>query len=55
MTYVDMDWVWLVRNAKVNDRQNRLGFTVSLASEVSKGRKLEENIQLQSGDIVVVP
>jgi len=42
MTYVDMDWVWLVRNAKVNDRQNRLGFTVSLASEVSKGRKESE-------------
>jgi transcriptional regulator with XRE-family HTH domain len=42
MTYVDMDWVWLVRNAKVNDRQNRLGFTVSLASEVSEGRKESE-------------
>lgn len=39
MSYVDMDWDWLVRNAKVHDRQNRLGFTVSLASEVSQGRK----------------
>jgi hypothetical protein len=25
MTYVDMDWDWLVRNTKVHDRQNRLG------------------------------
>ena len=42
MTYVDMDWTWLVRNAKVRDRQNRLGFAVSLASEVSEGRKENE-------------
>ena len=28
LTYVDMDWNWLVRNAKVHDRQNRLGFAV---------------------------
>ena len=42
MTYVDMDWDWLVRNAKVHDRQNRLGFAVSLASEVSVGRKESE-------------
>ena len=42
MTYVDMDWDWLVRNAKVHDRQNRLGFAVSLASEVSEGRKESE-------------
>src|SRR5260370_3437430 len=36
LTYVDMDWNWLVRNAKVHDRQNRLGFAVSLASEVAE-------------------
>lgn len=35
LTYVDMDWDWLVRSAKVRDRQNRLGFAVSLASEVA--------------------
>lgn len=35
LTYVDMNWDWLVRNAKVRDRQNRLGFAVSLASEVA--------------------
>jgi transcriptional regulator with XRE-family HTH domain len=38
LTYVDMDWDWLVRNAKLEDRQNRLGFAVSLASEVAEGR-----------------
>jgi hypothetical protein len=33
-----MDWDWLVRNAKVHDRQNRLGFAVALASEVAEGK-----------------
>ena len=39
LAYVDMDWDWLVRNAKLRDRQNRLGFALSLASEVSEGKK----------------
>ncbi|MBI3477331.1 MAG: helix-turn-helix transcriptional regulator [Acidobacteria bacterium] len=39
LTYVDMDWDWLVRNAKVRDRQNRLGFAVSLASEVAQNKR----------------
>lgn len=34
-TYADMDWAWLVRHAKVHDRQNRLGFTVTLAQELA--------------------
>jgi transcriptional regulator with XRE-family HTH domain len=38
LTYVDMDWGWLVRNAKLRDRQNRLGFAVSLASEVAQNK-----------------
>jgi transcriptional regulator with XRE-family HTH domain len=38
MTYVDMNWDWLVRNAKVRDRQNRLGFAVSLAGDVAEGK-----------------
>jgi transcriptional regulator with XRE-family HTH domain len=42
MTYVDMDWDWLVRNAKVHDRQNRLAFAVSLASELSERKKESE-------------
>jgi hypothetical protein len=31
-----MDQVWLVRQAKLNNLQNRLGFVVSLAKQVSK-------------------
>jgi transcriptional regulator with XRE-family HTH domain len=35
-TYVDMDWDWLVGHAKQHDRQNRLGFVVTLAREFAK-------------------
>ncbi len=35
-TYPGMDWEWLTRNAKLNDRQNRLGFVVDLAEEVRR-------------------
>jgi transcriptional regulator with XRE-family HTH domain len=49
MHYWDMDKDWLVRNAKVNDLQNRLGFVVTLARRVSersdnedRNRALEE-------------
>jgi len=35
-TYVDMDWDWLVRNAKLHDRQNRLGFVTALAGQLAK-------------------
>jgi len=53
LTYVDMDWDWLVRNAKLQDRQNRLGFAVSLANEVAEGkndseraRKLRQSLEV---------
>jgi transcriptional regulator with XRE-family HTH domain len=42
LTYVDMDWDWLVRNAKLHDRQNRLGFAASLASEVVEAKNDSE-------------
>lgn len=35
-TYADLDWGWLVQNTKLNDRQNRLGYVVSLAGEMAK-------------------
>ncbi len=35
-TYVDMDWDSLVGHAKQHDRQNRLGFVVTLAEEFAK-------------------
>jgi hypothetical protein len=44
LTYADMDWEWLVRNAKVRDRQNRLGFAVSLASEVAENKNDGERV-----------
>jgi transcriptional regulator with XRE-family HTH domain len=34
--YPEMDWEWLTRNAKLNDRQNRLGFVVDLAQDVAE-------------------
>ena len=48
LAYVDMDWDWLVRNAKLRDRQNRLGFALSLASEVSEGKEGERTRKLRS-------
>jgi len=41
LTYTDMDWEWLFRNARSCDLQNRLGFTLALASEVAEGNKDE--------------
>lgn len=35
LAYTDMDWDWVVRNAKLRDRQNRLGFVVTLASQLA--------------------
>jgi transcriptional regulator with XRE-family HTH domain len=35
-TYPEMDWAWLTSNAKLNDRQNRLGFVVALAEEFAE-------------------
>jgi len=34
--YPEMDWEWLTRNAKLNDRQNRTGFVVDLAEEYAE-------------------
>ncbi len=34
--YADMDWDWLVQNAKLNDLQNRLGFVATLAKQVAE-------------------
>jgi len=35
-TYTDMNWDWLVSNAKLYDLQNRLGFVVTLARELAE-------------------
>ena len=36
--YPDLDWAWLVREAKVDDLQNRLGFLVSVARQLAERR-----------------
>jgi len=33
LAYADMDWDWMVHHAKLLDRQNRLGFVATLASQ----------------------
>jgi hypothetical protein len=47
-TYADMDWDWLVKNAKLHDRQNRLGYVVTLASEL--GKKAADSSRLKKLD-----
>jgi transcriptional regulator with XRE-family HTH domain len=49
LKYPEMDWDWLVDGVKLRDRQNRLGFVVTLAgqlaarlSDVRRERKLSE-------------
>ncbi len=37
-TYPDLDWDWLVREAKLNDLQNRLGLVVTVARELAERR-----------------
>jgi hypothetical protein len=36
--YSDLDWGWLIREAKLRDVQNRLGFIVTLARQVAEKR-----------------
>jgi transcriptional regulator with XRE-family HTH domain len=38
LNYPDLDWPWLVREAKVDDLQNRLGFLVSVARQLAELR-----------------
>jgi hypothetical protein len=38
VNYPKLDWRWLLREAKVNDLQNRLGFVVNVAREVAEKR-----------------
>lgn len=38
LTYPDLDWVWLIRHAKLDDVQNRLGFLVGVAKSLVADR-----------------
>jgi transcriptional regulator with XRE-family HTH domain len=45
VTYPDLDWNWLLREAKVDDLQNRLGFLVSVAGQLAELRGEKETAQ----------
>jgi len=36
LQYPNMDWNWIITQAKVNNRQNRLGFVVALSVKIAK-------------------
>jgi len=38
LRYADLNWTWLVDNAKLANVQNRLGFLVSLTEELAEAR-----------------
>ena len=38
LTYANLDWDWLVRQGKLEDLQNRLGFLVTLARQLAEQR-----------------
>ncbi len=38
LTYANLDWDWLVRQAKLDDLQTRLGFLVTLARQLAEQR-----------------
>jgi transcriptional regulator with XRE-family HTH domain len=42
LQYPDLDWSWLVREAKLADVQNRLGFVVTLARQVAERQGRDE-------------
>jgi transcriptional regulator with XRE-family HTH domain len=50
-TFAELDWSWLISNAKLHDRQNRLGFTVSLARELAiRGNRTEPAATLAAAE-----
>jgi hypothetical protein len=42
VNHPNVDWQWLLREAKINDLQNRLGFVVTVAREVAERRGKSE-------------
>ncbi len=45
LAYAGMDWDWLVRTSKLHDRQNRLGFAVSVAREVAERKHADSRAE----------
>ncbi|HUS18263.1 MAG TPA: helix-turn-helix transcriptional regulator [Terriglobales bacterium] len=44
--YAAMDWEWVVRQAKLHDVQNRLGFIVELGRDLAERRSLPQAVAL---------
>lgn len=38
-TYPDLDWPWLIDQVRLNDAQNRLGFLVGVAKDVTESKQ----------------
>src|SRR3989442_470296 len=47
--YPDLDWDWLVREARLHDLQNRLGFVVGLARQVAERKGQQATAEALSG------
>lgn len=45
LTYHDLDWEWVTREAKIHDVTNRLGFTVTLARELAQQQRKLGKVQ----------
>ena len=43
-SYVEIDWSWLVEKARLTHRQNRLGFLVSVATELAQRTNKNERV-----------
>jgi len=46
LEHPDLDWEWLVRAAKVNDLQNKLGFVTNVARRLAKKLDKLETVSL---------
>jgi hypothetical protein len=46
VTHPDLNWEWLVRAAKVNDLQNKLGFVTSVARRLAEKLGNHETVSL---------
>jgi transcriptional regulator with XRE-family HTH domain len=44
LSFSTMNWDWLVPQAKLRDRQNRLGFVVALAAELASDEEVRERL-----------
>lgn len=49
LRYPELDWDWTVRNAKLLDRQNRLGFVTTMALQLSE--KVSERVSDKAADL----